>query len=140
MNVQLIRYRLHELIRSVPLDALHGSVRVGVVGSRDFDRLDVVAEVIKGLPRNSIVVSGGARGVDQAAEQAALDCGLPVIVHRPDWDRFGRGAGIIRNGQIISDSDVVIAFWDGESKGTLDSMRKAQKQCLPLTVVQNIQD
>ena len=33
---------------------------------------------------------------------------------------------MIRNTDIVKNSDIVVAFWDGESKGTLDSIRKAE--------------
>ena len=54
-----------------------------------------------------------------------LSMGFPS--RSADWERYGRGAGMIRNKQIIADADVVIAFWDGASKGTKNSVELARK-------------
>ena len=47
---------------------------------------------------------------------------------RPDYKRYGRGAAPLkRNLQIIEYADIVLAFWDGTSKGTkfvIDNCKK----------------
>lgn len=51
---------------------------------------------------------------------------------RPNWDRFGRAAGMYRNSEMASYAEAGIILWDGESKGTLDmihKMRHARKRC-----------
>jgi hypothetical protein len=48
--------------------------------------------------------------------------GLELIVFRPDYKRYGRGAPIVRNKQIVQESDLVLAFWDGKSRGTKSSI------------------
>jgi hypothetical protein len=73
------------------------------------------------------VISGGANGPDSWAEDEARKRGLKVVVHRPDWDTHGKIAGFIRNSTIINDCDRMIAFWDGRSRGTMDSIRKCQE-------------
>ena len=50
---------------------------VGIVGSRDFPDLKWVEKFVYELQPRTVVVSGGARGVDKAAEDAARDSGLP---------------------------------------------------------------
>lgn len=100
---------------------------VAIVGSRDFKDLDLVRRFVEGLDDGSIVVSGGARGVDAVAVRSALACGFTVQVFKADWERHGRAAGVIRNEQIVRVSDRVAAFWDGKSKGTHDTIKKAQK-------------
>lgn len=101
-------------------------MKIAIVGSRDFDRLDLVVDYIKALPVDTIVVSGGARGVDRMAAVAAHNAGLVVIEYRPDWEHDGPGAGFRRNSLIVEQADRVVAFWDGKSKGTLDTIGKAQ--------------
>ncbi|TXF74963.1 hypothetical protein [Chryseobacterium sp.] len=49
-----------------------------------------------------------------------------MIVYKPDYKRNGRGAALIWNTEIIENSDVVYAFWDGRSNGTRDAINKAQ--------------
>ncbi len=100
-------------------------VKVAIVGSRDYKWLTRVIQVVNELPDGSTVVSGGARGVDSIAESTARGRGLHVESHIAEWDKYGKSAGMIRNSKIVRDCSVVIAFWDGKSKGTLDTITKA---------------
>lgn len=74
------------------------------------------------------IVTGGARGVDMAAEAYARAAGLALTVIRPDYPRYGRGAPLVRNKQIIDLADVVLAFWDGHSRGTAQALAYARKK------------
>ncbi len=49
-----------------------------------------------------------------------------------DWDRLGRKAGPIRNAQIVFNADRVVAFWDGKSRGTLNTVVQADRAGLPV--------
>ena len=86
------------------------------------------------LPVGTVVVSGGARGVDSIAEVAARDRGLEVVVFQAGWDRLGRKAGPIRNAKIVANADRVVAFWDGSSRGTLNTLGQALRAGLPVEV------
>ena len=70
---------------------------------------------------------GGAKGADTLAAQFATEMDIPLLVFKPDYQKYGRGATLVRNTQIIENADVVFAFWDGQSKGTKDSITKAKK-------------
>jgi hypothetical protein len=100
---------------------------IAIVGSRTYPKLELVKKFVEDLDDTTSIVTGGARGVDQAAEDAALNRGLSVRVIKADWERYGRGAGVIRNTQIVKVADEVVAFWDQESKGTEDTINKARK-------------
>lgn len=106
-------------------------MKVGIVGSRGFSDLSAVATYVRGLPPGTTVVSGGALGVDSVAEKEAERCGLETEIYRVDAEgvssrgEFARRAHA-RNQLIIDASDHVVAFWDGTSKGTLDSIKKAR--------------
>jgi len=103
-------------------------MRIAIVGSRDYPRMDLVAAYVhRDLVPGTVIVSGGARGVDRIAAESARTRGLEVVEHFADWDTHGRSAGFIRNGDIVKDSDQVVAFWDGESRGTRDTITKARK-------------
>ena len=70
-------------------------MRIAIVGSRNYTDADGVVEYVNSLPDDTIVITGGADGVDSIAEGAARKRGLEVIIYRPDWDTFGRAAGPI---------------------------------------------
>lgn len=108
-------------------------MRVAIVGSRDFPRLGLVDAAVERLSELAhwvdggiTVVSGGARGVDARARVAASICHLPFEEMPADWS-LGRRAGYLRNEAMISSVDEVIAFWDGESRGTKHSIDLALK-------------
>lgn len=100
--------------------------KVAIVGSRDYHHLDNVKEVVNKLLPSWVVVTGGARGVDQAAEHAARARGMEVKVFLPDWEQYGKAAGQRRNRQIVDAADMIIAFWDGDSPGTKSTLDYAK--------------
>lgn len=105
-------------------------MNIAVVGGRDFQDFRYLEETI--LDNFKIkdirnIVSGGAKGADSLGEDFANKYGLSKIIHYPDWAVYGRSAGFRRNALIINDADVVIAMWDGVSKGTANSIELAEK-------------
>lgn len=107
---------------------------IAIVGSRSYSRPDLVQACVASLPGGSVVVSGGARGVDSVAEAAAKAAGLETVVFHADWESLGRRAGPIRNEQIIQRADRVMAFWDGRSRGTLNALVLAERAGLPIEI------
>lgn len=101
------------------------ALRVAIVGSRGYLRLRDVRRFVRELPEGTIVVSGGARGVDRAAEGAAKRRGLPRKIFPPRRDLYGDRCYYIRNRKIAKFADVVVTFWDGESPGTPQTARLA---------------
>lgn len=106
-------------------------MNISIIGSRSFnDALlfnKAVNEIIESINEPVTIISGGAKGADSLAATYAKQNNLPLLEYKPDWKKYGRGAGPVRNAQIISDADLIIAFWDGVSKGTLDAINKAKK-------------
>jgi len=109
-------------------------VRQAVIGSREYPRLDFVRHYVSTLHTSTIVVSGGARGVDKQAQDAAEVRGLTVDIYPADWTRNGKAAGFIRNQQIADHADRVTAFWDGSSRGTIDCVVRFHEQRKWITV------
>jgi hypothetical protein len=125
-------------------------MKIAVIGSRDFERLDLVIELVDSLPLRAIVVSGGARGVDRTARTAAEKRGLICKDVPADWDELGPRAGQERNGEIVGQADEVWAFLApcrqakcavgrcpgrGWTHGTMDAIVKARAAQKVLTVV-----
>lgn len=106
-------------------------IRVAIVGSRsidDYSWMEVVLEErFPDVRAVQHVVSGGGAGVDTNGVKWARKRNIKIIELLPDWKKHGKAAGMIRNTDIVKDSDVVLAFWDGKSKGTLDSIKKAKQ-------------
>ena len=103
---------------------------LAVIGSRTFKDMPLLIEHMdKACAQFSVtaIVSGGAKGADTLAAEHAAVLGLPVEIFKPDWAQFGRGAGPIRNKVIVSAADVVLAFWNGESKGTKQALSYAKE-------------
>ncbi|MBE6548001.1 MAG: DUF2493 domain-containing protein, partial [Ruminococcaceae bacterium] len=82
------------------------------------------------------IVSGGAKGIDTDAETFAKENNIKTTVFLPDYSRYGRGAPILRNYQIVDYADEVLAFWDGKSKGTKSVIDYCKKQDKKVTVVE----
>lgn len=109
-------------------------MRVAIVGSRDYPNLEHVDAYVESLPTDTVVVSGGARGVDTRAAARARERGLCVEEYLADWERFGRAAGMIRNKKVLDVCERVVAFWDGSSRGTAHTIREAIKRGLRVEV------
>lgn len=105
-----------------------------IVGSRSFDDYTVMKRILDSKQITGIV-SGGAYGADKLSERYAAENNIPMKIHYANWDKYGKAAGMIRNKYIIDDADVVVAFWDGKSKGTEDSIKYARKKQKELTVI-----
>ena len=106
-------------------------MRIAIVGSRGL----MVPEMGQYLPPCDEIVSGGAKGVDSCAAEYAAQVGIKLTVFLPQYARYGRGAPLVRNRQIVDYADEVLVFWDGSSKGTLSVIRYAEKTKKPCRVV-----
>lgn len=106
-------------------------MRVAIIGSRNLE----VRNLKNYLPREtSVIVSGGARGVDSSARSFATERGIPLMEFLPDYERYGRAAPIRRNIEIIESADLVLAFWDGWSRGTAFVIKECRQRGVPCRV------
>jgi hypothetical protein len=94
-------------------------MRIIIAGGREFNDYELLREICDvHISPDSEIVSGGARGTDKLGERYATETGRDLKIFPADWNKHGKGAGHIRNKQMAEYSDMLIAFWDGESKGT----------------------
>ena len=106
-------------------------MKVAVIGSRGLQ----VDNLGKYLPKDTTeIVSGGARGVDTSARKYAMEHGLKLTEYLPEYDKYGRGAPLKRNITIIENADLVLAFWDGSSRGTKYVIENCKKRNIPLKI------
>lgn len=113
-------------------------MNLAIIGSRDFNNYKLLERIIDeyNIHYNfDTIISGGAKGADSLGEQYAKENDIPLVKYLPDWEKYGKDAGFIRNKDIIENSDYIIAFWDEISKGTLHSINLARKQNKPCTVI-----
>ncbi|MDE7229244.1 MAG: DUF2493 domain-containing protein [Oscillospiraceae bacterium] len=105
-------------------------MKVAVIGSRGL----TVNDLGKYLPEDTNeIISGGAHGIDTCAREYALAHGIKLTEYLPEYDKYGRNAPLKRNITIIQNADIVLAFWDGASRGTkfvIDNCEKMKVRCL----------
>ena len=80
------------------------------------------------------IISGGARGADTLAEWFARDYNYATKIFHAEWDKYGRSAGYRRNVDIINNCNILVAFWDGTSRGTKHSIDIAKEQGKPVII------
>ena len=108
---------------------MNDMLKIGVIGSRGFNDYKLVCDTLNPYKEKLYqIVSGGARGADSLGEKWANENHVKTLIHLPDWDLHGKAAGFIRNELIVDDSDLIIAFWDGLSRGTEHSINLAKKK------------
>lgn len=97
-------------------------MRVLVTGSRGISDTKEVERILsQHIAVQDTVIHGGCKsGVDAIADDYASRYFNDQLRFIPDWDRHGKAAGPIRNRQMIEEGqpDLVVAIWDGRSKGT----------------------
>lgn len=106
-------------------------MNVAVVGGRtfnDYEKLEIILDVLMDGLGFTTIVSGGATGADSLGERYAAEHNLETIIHLPNWKLHNKAAGMIRNKDIITDADIVVACWDKESRGTKNSINLAKEQ------------
>lgn len=99
-----------------------------VCGGRDFDNKQLLTESLDKIlaDYNDIdIITGGANGADTLGEDYAIEHRIPHTVFPAKWELFGKSAGFIRNARMLQyakdeadETPVVVAFWDGKSRGT----------------------
>lgn len=84
------------------------------------------------------VVSGGARGADQHGEFWAEYYDIPIRHFPAQWDKHGKSAGFCRNAEMGEYADALLAFWDGQSRGTKHMIEFMQAKEKPIFIVRRL--
>ena len=115
--------------------------KVLICGGVDFNDETLFTETLDSVidKKNTVIVSGGAKGADSLAEKYAADNGIEIKVFPAEWGKYGRSAGPIRNKKMLDfisadGNALVIAFWHSKSRGTKNtSENTCEKRRFPLT-------
>ena len=116
--------------------------RVIIAGTRSFNDYELLRDSCNNLlsekqrTHTVVIISGTARGADQMGERYARERGFQLRRFPADWEQYGRSAGHIRNAKMADNADALIAFWDGESKGTKNMIDNARRKGLAVRVIQ----
>ncbi len=112
-------------------------MKVIVAGSRTFDNYELLKEKLDKLKEKFTIeiVSGNALGADVLGEQYAKENNLKVHLFPANWNKFGKSAGYLRNRDMAKFGDILIAFWDGRSKGTQHMIELAKMYKLKIAVI-----
>jgi len=95
-----------------------------IIGSRSIKEYDFGEHIPAGV---TMIISGGAGGIDTLAEKYADKKRLTKLIMRPRYDLYGRAAPLRRNEQMVELCDAVLAVWDGSSRGTKYTLDYAEK-------------
>jgi hypothetical protein len=116
-------------------------MRVLVCGGRDFNDALTLGSWLGGIHKQhgiTLLIEGGARGADFMARKFAEWQGIPVKTFAADWDQYGKGAGPIRNRQMLVEGmpDLVVAFKGGA--GTANMVKQAKAAGVRVQVADTI--
>ena len=85
-----------------------------------------MTEYINSLPAKASIITGSASGVDAEATKAARAKGISVQVMPASFEELSDASkSAARNQRLIDVCDVLVAFWDGASKGTRATVDRA---------------
>lgn len=107
-------------------------MRLAIIGSRDCPPIEISGYVSE---TPDTIVSGGARGADTLAREYAVRNNIPLLEFLPKYAIYGRKAPIMRNIQIVDNCDLLLAFWDGTSRGTKFTIYYARQKGIPCKIV-----
>ena len=126
-------------------------LRIIVAGSRDFKDYQLLRDTLMDYldfmddkdvvdnPSQVKFISGTAKGADTLGEQFAYTYEYDVKRFPADWNTYGKSAGYRRNAEMAKYASeaygVLIAFWDGKSKGTKHMIDLAKRYGLEVHVV-----
>lgn len=116
-------------------------MKISIIGSRSFDNFATVLDIWHRflMPYDDeevTIISGGCpTGGDLMAEKLAKHFDIPIKIFKPDWNRYGKSAGFRRNQLIVDASDMIVAFFDGLSRGTQHSLDLAKEQKKPTLII-----
>ena len=124
-------HRLHRLPELHLLVAVSGTrppkPGATMVQQAEYDRLASAAEdTVDGLPPGTVVVHGGAAGIDTVAEQASRRRGLKTWVVRPWYDAWGNVSPKVRN-VYVAMAHKVYAFPSSYGTGTQNACEIARQ-------------
>ena len=118
--------------------------KIGIIGTRRRNNSEAYKKVetdfFEIYENGDWIVSGGCpKGGDRFALVIAKKYGIPILIFYPNWDKYKRGAGLVRNGDIANNSDVLVAcVAKDRTGGTEDTIKKFKKKPLKIEQISEV--
>lgn len=113
-------------------------MKVLICGDRNWNHPEDIDAFIESLPKDTVIIEGECRGADIQSRISAIKHGLEVERYPAKWSKYGMGAGIIRNRQMLDmgKPNLVVAFHENlsKSKGTLNMITQAMGEGIEVKV------
>ena len=103
-----------------------------IAGSRGITSFDLFEYITEDV---DTILTGGAKGIDTIAEEYADSHGIKKTIIKPQYDRYGKGAPMVRNKELVNLCDKALIIWDGVSKGTKFTADFAKKMNKEVTII-----
>lgn len=101
---------------------------IAIIGSKSFNDYNLLkSAMMPYIDKCDNMISGYSKGADKLGEKWADEYDIEKLIFKPDYEKHKESAEIIRNKTIIDNSDLIICFWDGSSKGTKYSIDLSQE-------------
>lgn len=128
-------------------------MRVIIAGSRNFNDYNFLKQQCISIfwelnkkkyntkRENIEIISGTAQGADKLGETFAKEYNLKLNQFPANWNKYGKSAGYRRNIDMAKyakhdfELGVLIAFWDGISRGTKHMIDIAKKENLKVFII-----
>lgn len=121
---------------------MDNTFKIIIAGSRDFTDYEKLCKFCDTYTQKILeegfqieIVSGRARGADFLGEKYATERNFHLKIFPANWDKFGTRAGYIRNKEMATYANALIAFWDGNSRGTGHMIDLAKKFNLKISTI-----
>ena len=122
-------------------------IRVIISGGRTYDNYEYFCEKMDEILKPYLdddydiaIITGYAVGVDRMGDKYAMTHGHTSHVIPALWNKYGENAGHIRNMEMgnfakRTTMNLLVAFWNGKSRGTKDMIDYAEKIMIPVKIV-----
>lgn len=104
-------------------------MKVLVCGGRDYTNTQKLYSILDEIHRETpvdLIIEGDARGADRMAGYWAKKNKVDLKLFPADWEKHGKGAGHIRNRQMLEEGqpDLIVAFPGGQGTANMKSLAK----------------
>jgi len=115
-------------------------MKIIIAGGREFNNYKLVKQTFQDLYgqleiSNITIISGCARGADALGIQLANELGCNKLLFPANWTKYGKKAGYMRNEEMAQNADALLAFWDGNSRGTMHMINIANMYNIKTNVI-----